>query len=142
MRFDATALVERAERELADAIQSASPRFVKGTTTFLPGDEQIVRDQIARLLELDALARAAHRRFIVALVGEADADGAAETNLPLSRQRAARVFDLLEAQRLERIAVTATGIGTREGGDPLAPEPEKQRHRRVSFRVSRAAQER
>ena len=141
VRFDATALVERAERELSDAIRLASPRFVKGTTTLLPGDEQIVRDQAARLRELDALGRAAHRRFVVTLIGEADADGAPETNLPLSRQRAARVLDLLEAHHFQQIAVTATGIGTREGGDPLAPEPEKQRHRRVSFRVS-GAQER
>ena len=137
-RFDAAPLIEGAERVLTDAIQSTSPLFVKGTTTFTAGGEQVVRDQVARLHELDALARAARRRFIVALVGEADADGAPEANLPLSRQRAAHVLDLLEAQRFQRIALTASGVGTREGVDPLAEEPEKQRHRRVSFRVSRA----
>ena len=140
--FHAATLIEGAERGLAEAIQSTSPLFVKGTTTFTAGGERVVRDQIARLSELDALGRAARRRFNVTLVGEADADGAPEANMPLSRQRAARVLDLLEAQRFQRIALTASGIGTREGADALAPEPEKQRHRRVSFRVSRAAAER
>jgi OOP family OmpA-OmpF porin len=139
-RVDATALVADAERRLVDAIQSAPALFVKGTTTFAAGGDEVVRQQIARLHELDALARAARLRFVVSLVGETDADGAPESNLPLSRQRATRILGLLEAERFQRVAVTATGIGTRQGADLQAPEAEKQRNRRVAFRVSRAGE--
>ena len=55
---------------------------------------------MARLASLDTLGRAARRQFMVELVGEADADGAPESNLPLSQRRAERVLSLLEPQRL------------------------------------------
>jgi hypothetical protein len=43
---------------------------------------------------------------------------------------------MLDPGRFERLAITASGIGSRGGGDPLAPEDSKQRNRRVSFRVA------
>jgi OOP family OmpA-OmpF porin len=139
VRFDATRLVDETVRSLAAAIEAATPLFVKGTTEFAAGGDQVLRDQIARLHSLDALGRIAHQRFIVQLVGEADADGPADANVPLSTQRAARVLGLMQAQSFERVTMAASGIGSREAANPSAGETEKQRNRRVSFRVSRAA---
>ena len=137
-RFDATRPIDTALRTLAASIEAAAPLFVKGTTTFTGGGEQIVRDQINRLHSLDALGRAGNLRFTLELIGQADADGVPEANLPLSEERAARVLGMLQTQRFERVAMSATGIGSR-GADPTATEASKQRNRRVSFRVARAA---
>jgi outer membrane protein OmpA-like peptidoglycan-associated protein len=136
-RFDATRPIDEARRTLAASIEAAAPLFVKGTTTFTGGGEQIVRDQIGRLHSLDALGRAGNLQFTLELIGQADADGVPELNQPLSEQRAARVLGMLQAQRFERVAIRATGIGSR-GADPTATEASKQRNRRVSFRVARA----
>ena len=88
---------------------------------------------MARLASLDTLGRAARRQFTVELVGEADADGAPESNLPLSERRAERVLSLLEPQRLQHVTLTATGIGSRSVAHPAEDEANKQRNRRVSF---------
>jgi len=141
-RFDATGPIDGALATLAAAIEAAVPMFVKGSTAFAAGGEQIVRDQAGRLASLDALGRAAGRRFAVALVGEADADGAADANLPLSENRATRVLSLLQAQRLDRVTLTASGVGSRSAADPVAGEDDKQRNRRVSFHVTPAADRR
>jgi OOP family OmpA-OmpF porin len=137
-RFDASRLVDAALQPLTAAIEAATPMFVKGSTTFAPGGEQVVQDQAGRLASLDRLARAAERRFAVEIVGEADADGAAAANLPLSENRAARVLAMLQSQRFERITFSARGIGSQPTADPSADEANKQRNRRVSFHVTGA----
>ena len=140
-RFDAAPLVDGALRGLTASIEAAMPMFVKGTTTLTPGGEDIVREQADRLASLDALGRVSHRRFAVQLLGEADADGAAALNVPLSQHRAERVLALLQ-RPLDHVMITATGVGTRTGADPSADESNKQRNRRVSFRVTPVTGER
>lgn len=141
-RFDASAPIDAALRTLAGSIETSALLFVKGTTTFTAQGEQALRDQIGRLRSLDALGRLQNARVNVELIGQADADGAPETNLPLSQLRAARVLALLQAQQFQWVTFTTTGIGSRDAADPLAPETEKQRNRRVAFRVTRAADRR
>ncbi len=135
-RFDATALVDAEARTIAAAIEGAAPLFVKGTASLAAGGEQVVRDQMDRLRSLDAVGRIGDRTFAVELVGEADSDGAPETNLPLSQQRAARVLEMLQAQPFTRVRFSARGIGSRAAADALVPDDVKQRNRRVSFRVT------
>jgi outer membrane protein OmpA-like peptidoglycan-associated protein len=136
-RFDAAPVGETAARALFAEIQAAAPLFVKGTATFTSGGEEVLREQIDRLRALDMIGRATDRRFSVELIGQADADGAPEANLPLSEQRAARVLSMLQLQRFEHVAISSVGIGSREA-DPAAPEIDKQRNRRVAFRVTPA----
>jgi OOP family OmpA-OmpF porin len=136
-RFEARPVIDSALAALAASIEAAMPMFVKGNTTFTAGGEAIVTEQIARLASLDALGRAARRQFTVELVGEADADGAPESNVPLSERRAERVRSLLAAQRLEHITLTASGIGSRSAAGTDDDETRKQRNRRVSFYVNR-----
>lgn len=137
-RFDATALVEAEARTVAAAIEGAALLFVKGTASLAAGGEQVVRDQLDRLRSLDAVGRIGDRTFAVELVGEADSDGAPETNLPLSQQRAARVLEMLPVQAFTRVRLSARGIGSRAAADALVPDEVKQRNRRVSFRVTPA----
>jgi outer membrane protein OmpA-like peptidoglycan-associated protein len=136
-RFEARPVIDSALAALAASIEGSVPTFVKGSTAFTAGSEAIVTDQIARLAALDALGRAARRQFTVELVGEADADGAPESNRPLSERRAERVRSLLATSRLEHITLTATGIGSRTAAGTADDETRKQRNRRVSFYVNR-----
>jgi OOP family OmpA-OmpF porin len=136
-RYDASEAVDRTFRTLAASVERATPLFLKGSTAFTSDGEQIVRDQIARLRELDSLGRTANQRFVVELIGEADADGAPEANLPLSHHRANRVLDLLRAETFRQLNFRAVGVGSRGTADATADETAKQRNRRVSFRVSR-----
>lgn len=141
-RFDPSATVDEAVRALSAEIEAASPLFVKGTATFAAGGEEVIRGQLQRLRALEALALAGNLRFVVELVGEADTDGAPQANLPLSRERAARVQSALAAAPLQRVALTATGIGSRGDADPTAGEDVKQRNRRVAFRILREGERR
>ena len=141
-RFEARPVIDSALAVLAASIEGAMPMFVKGSTAFTAGSEAILGDQMTRLASLDALGRAARRQYTVELVGEADADGAAESNLPLSQRRAERVLGLLAPPRLEHVTLTASGIGSRSAATPGEDETNKQRNRRVSFYVNRAADRR
>lgn len=135
-RLDAGALIDSSVDALARSIEAEIPMFIKGSTEFIVGGEQIVHAQLGRLTSLDALGRVAKRHFAVELIGEADADGPPALNLPLSERRAARVLSMLQAQPLEHVTFTAIGIGSREEADPAAGEEKKQRNRRVSFRIT------
>jgi hypothetical protein len=137
-RLDAGALIDSSVDALARSIEAEIPMFIKGSTEFIVGGEQIVHAQLGRLTSLDALGRVAKRHFAVELIGEADADGPPALNLPLSERRAARVLSMLQAQPLEHVTFTAIGIGSREHADPAAGEDTKQRNRRVSFRITSA----
>lgn len=134
-RFDPTGTIEATVRAMTVAIEAGTPLFVKGTTRLTAEGEQVVQDQIARLHSLDTLGRTANRQYVVELIGEADADGAPAANLPLSQQRAERVLGILLPQHYQRLTITAVGIGTRAEAHPQATESEKQRNRRVSFRL-------
>jgi outer membrane protein OmpA-like peptidoglycan-associated protein len=135
-RFHAAQVIDTSVTALARSIEDAIPMFVKRSTELIPGGEQIVRAQIARLMSLDALGRVARRHFTVELIGEADTDGTPELNLPLSERRAARVLSMLQTQPLEHVSFTAIGVGSRVAADPGAGEEKKQRYRRVSFRIT------
>jgi OOP family OmpA-OmpF porin len=134
-RFDATGAIEASLRALAGEIERDAPLFLKGSTEFAAGGEQIVREQAARLQSLDRLAAVGGRRFQLQLVGEADADGPPDANLPLSQARARRVLGMLEPNAFSRVSLAATGVGSRHATDPAAAEDAKQGNRRVSFRV-------
>jgi OOP family OmpA-OmpF porin len=137
-RFDPGRTIDPTLRTLVASIEAAAPLFVKGTSTLAAGGEEVVRDQIARLRSLDVLARLGSRHVTLELVGEADSDGAPDANLPLSESRASRVLQMLQAQRFDRVTMTATGVGSRNALDPSATEDTKQRNRRVTFRVTLA----
>jgi OOP family OmpA-OmpF porin len=74
-----------------------------------------------------------HARLEIA--GHTDSDGIPETNLELSRARAAHVRDLFRGRIPAMLEVQVTGVGS---SDPLVratTEEEKQTNRRVAFRV-------
>ena len=93
-RFDPSRTIDASIRDLIATIDSSPVLFVKGTATFVTEGEWAMNRQVTRLRELDAFARAGDRRFLVELIGQADADGPPEMNLPFEpaprRSRARR----------------------------------------------------
>jgi outer membrane protein OmpA-like peptidoglycan-associated protein len=135
-QFDASRSIDASIRALVDTIDTIPLLFVKGTTTFVTEGEGALDQQLARLRELDGLAKAGDRRFRIDLVGQADSDGPPEMNLPLSRRRADRVLEVVAQQRFDRVTMVASGVGSRDAASPQSAESEKQRNRRVSFHVT------
>jgi outer membrane protein OmpA-like peptidoglycan-associated protein len=135
-RFDASNALDASVRAVVEAIEASPLLFVKGTTRFVPEGEGSLERQIARLRELDALAKVGERRFQLELVGQADSDGPPEMNMPLSRRRADRVLAAISQERFERLAATTAGVGSRDAASADSPETEKQRNRRASFHVT------
>jgi OOP family OmpA-OmpF porin len=137
-RLDASPAVEAGLAAITARLAARTPLFVKGSAQLAPGQDAVLRAVIADLRELDTLAGLSSRRVRVDVVGHADADGAPEANLPLSRTRAERVAAAIAREGLSGLDVVALGVGSREPAIPGPTEPEKQRNRRVVVRVAPA----
>jgi OOP family OmpA-OmpF porin len=135
--FDATGVVDGATGELARLLGSAALLFVTGTPTPVPGQDAAVAALEREIDALAALADSVDARFRLDVVGHTDEDGAEAANLPLSQQRAAFVTNLLRGRAGPRIDIVASGVGSTEPAVPGRTAADKQRNRRVSFRVTR-----
>lgn len=121
------------------AVEAASPLFAKGQSTLAPGQDDVLRQLVARAGELAQVAARAGRRYRVDVIGHTDADGAAQANLPLSRARAAVVRAALQPVAGESLAVNDSGVGSAEPVVRSNREADKQRNRRVTIHVTPAA---
>jgi OOP family OmpA-OmpF porin len=120
---------------LASQLESLTIRFPKGRSEIAPAEARTVRDAANLIDDLsDALADGG-RRARVEILGHADADGTEVANGPLSQARAERVLQLLGTRPLDSVDLTARGLGSTAPLTPGGTEAEKERNRRVSFRV-------
>jgi outer membrane protein OmpA-like peptidoglycan-associated protein len=138
-RFDFDSVVDSEVKRLMQGIEADAVLFTKGTSTLTGAGTEALSRQIQRLRSLERLAGAGGRAFTLDLVGQADADGPPESNVPLSRHRADRVLAALTAERFERIQLGASGIGSDRAAGAESGEDEKQRNRRVAFHVTETA---
>lgn len=134
-RLDAAALVDAEITRLSALVESTTLHFARGTTALLPGQEDRVRDLAAAVGALREAARVAGRRLTLTITGHADSDGSPAANEPLSRARAESVAALTGAASPE-LGVTIAAAGSREPLVAGTGEREKERNRRVSFRVT------
>jgi OOP family OmpA-OmpF porin len=134
-RYNPTRLIDSEIAAFTGRLEAARLRFVKGTTTPVPGSDQVVAACREHLRSLDVLARAAGRRFMLEIRGHADADGPPDSNIPLSARRAERVRAELQTDRLHQIDVATTGVGSAEPVIRGTADSDKQQNRRVSLRV-------
>ena len=86
--------------------------------------------------EAAVLLRARGARASLEIVGHTDADGDERANDPLSRARAGVVGDMIGASRLDAMDVSYTGLGSTSPLTPGTSDADKQRNRRVVFRVT------
>jgi OOP family OmpA-OmpF porin len=136
VRLDAAAAIEESLRATGSRLAGVSLRFGNGTTTVLPESEAAVREVSGLLSELAALARLDGRPLRVTVVGHTDDAGGEASNLPLSRARAEAAIARLATAGLAGIEFVAQGVGSTEPASPGLDEADRQRNRRVSFRVS------
>jgi outer membrane protein OmpA-like peptidoglycan-associated protein len=133
-RFDAAGAIDARLRTVAARLQQATVLFVRGTTRLVPNQDAQLRAIADDVRELAAAAVLSGTRVQVDVTGHTDSDGGAESNVPLSRQRAQAVVSLLP-QQTGGLDLTTSGVGS---DAPIAPgqaEADKERNRCVTFRV-------
>ena len=135
-RFDPSPAVQARVQSLTRALEQATLLFDRGSSQLRSGQEPQLREIAAIINELGSLAPAANRTFRIDVVGHTDSDGSLQSNLPLSTTRATRAIAALGLQRSEFLVVSPTGVGSDDPVVPGVSETEKQRNRRVAFRVT------
>jgi outer membrane protein OmpA-like peptidoglycan-associated protein len=127
-------------RGLQAAIENESLRFVAKSAELLPGQEAALRALVRGVGEMDEAAQAAGQDVLIRAVGHTDSTGTKDTNLTLSRERAARALAALAAhgltpQQLKRTRLAAEGVADLSPARAEATERDREANRRVSFRV-------
>lgn len=135
-RLDASAAIDALARAQITEMESRTPLFVKGQAALARGQDVVLQQIVDSANRLRAAAVQAGRRFRIDVVGHADADGAVEANLPLSRARAAFVASTLTAAVGDRFDVISTGVGSDNPFGSSPDESDKQKNRCVTVRVT------
>jgi outer membrane protein OmpA-like peptidoglycan-associated protein len=124
------------DRRVREKLESIAVLFNRGQSRLAPGQEAAVREAEIAIRELNELMRARGARALVELSGHTDADGTELSNEPLSQARARAVGDMIGASRLDSVDVSLKGMGSASPVTAGTSETDKQRNRRVSFRVT------
>ena len=114
--------------------QEELPLTLKDGILFKTGKSELPPEMKEELIHLARLL-GEHKKNRIQVDGYADSVGTSESNIVLSRKRAAAVQDLMIQNGLRQDQVTATGFGT---SHPVAPNtsPEgRARNRRVELHV-------
>ncbi len=134
--LDASGPIEAAVRSAISEMESLSPLFVKGETALARGQDEVLRQMVARASALERTAATLGQTFHVEIIGHTDADGPVEANLPLSRARAEVIHHALGAVATDRLVIVEAGVGSDDPAVESASEVDKQRNRRVTVRVT------
>ncbi len=133
--LDLTGIQNAELRGTSRRIEAAMVQFVKGTADLVPGQDQAMSAMIGELQQLESDARQARVRLKVVVTGHTDADGSAESNLTLSRERAAAVVAALPRAQWGSLEFESRGVGSAEPISTGTTEADKQRNRRVAVRI-------
>ena len=136
LKFEATAAADAAVRAAIAQIERLSPLFVKSRATLSGGQDEVVRELVARAAEMERAAVVVGQKFRVELIGHTDADGLPDANIPLSRARAALVRSALLPVAGDRLEIVDAGVGSDDPAVRSDLEADKQRNRRVTVRVT------
>ena len=120
---------------LKERIEQRSVLFVRGTSSFAPGQEEELRALAGLLNELDYILHARGRRAQVEVRGQTDSDGSDALNAPLSESRAAALVSALWPVRFVALDFSTRGLGSAQPTIAAATEEDKQRNRRASVHV-------
>lgn len=136
-RFDAAQALDGELRAAIGAIENQSVLFAKGAARPVAGQDDAIGRLVIHVRQLGALAEAAGLRFRLDIVGHTDADGAQESNVPLSRSRAELVRATLAPAGGSAIELAVDGVGSAQPVVESSVEADKQRNRRVAIRVTK-----
>ena len=142
--FDPSAAGDTRIQSLTRALEQATLLFDRGSSRLRPGQGTQIREIAALINELGQLANergllsaAVNRPLRIDVVGHTDSDGSLESNLPLSVTRATQAIAALGLESSATVTLSPSGVGS---DDPIVAgvsEDDKQRNRRVAFRVAR-----
>jgi OOP family OmpA-OmpF porin len=134
--FDASAAVDARVQSLTRSLEQSTLVFDRGSSRLRAGQASQLGDIAALINELGLLAASTNRTFRIDVIGHTDADGSLDSNLPLSVTRATQAIAALGLQPSASLTISPSGVGS---DDPIVAgvsEDDKQRNRRVAFRVS------
>ena len=137
--FDAVSALDGTTRAVITRLEGRRVLFAKGAPVMAAGQEDAMRAVQLDVGELDALADATDQRFRLEVAGHTDADGPAESNLPLSRARAEVVRAAIGGDASNRLEIVVEGLGSQMPAVLSQNEDDKQQNRRVTIRVIRPA---
>ncbi|MDJ0722745.1 MAG: OmpA family protein [Desulfobacterales bacterium] len=122
-------------KTLGRQIEDIFIQFARGTTTL--GRDQYPRvERVAELLrKVQALAVRLDRDVRILIVGHTDATGEEDYNRELSYQRAEKVWRILLRMGVGPRHLAVRGMGAAEPLHEESTEENRERNRRVSFRV-------
>jgi OOP family OmpA-OmpF porin len=133
-QFDHSAVIAADVQALKQELEATAFHFPRGSARVRDGER--APRVVAVLQQLNDIARALDQRPHIEVVGHTDSDGPPSSNLPLSFERAEAVMALLRAGELTALTLAAGGVGSAEPVADGDTEADKQRNRRVSFRVT------
>jgi outer membrane protein OmpA-like peptidoglycan-associated protein len=134
--FDASAAVDARIQSLTRSLEQSTLVFDRGSSRLRAGQVSWLGDIAALINELGLLAASTNRTLRIDVIGHTDADGSLDSNLPLSVTRATQAIVALGLQPSASLTISPSGVGS---DDPIVAgvsEDDKQRNRRVAFRVS------
>ena len=135
-RFDPAGVMDARIRSLTGTLGDTTLLFERGRSRLLPEQDQAIQRIGAAARELGSLASLSGRSIRIDIIGHTDADGDSGLNVPLSRERAARALLVLGLQDTASLSFATLGVGSGEPQVEGRNDADKQRNRRVSFRVS------
>jgi outer membrane protein OmpA-like peptidoglycan-associated protein len=134
-RYDSGPLLDSSISALAGELSRDMVLFVRGSTAFEPGGDQVLAAQLDRIRTLDELARLSDRKYEIKVLGHADNDGTPEINERLSVSRAEIVRAAIQGIRPQRLTVSAQGLGSRDPLTRSTTEADKRANRRASIQI-------
>jgi outer membrane protein OmpA-like peptidoglycan-associated protein len=109
--------------------------FALDSDSLLPNQVEILREVAKRIRALHDLGQRLGTRFHIEIVGHTDQTGSETKNRDLSQKRADYILAALNAEGIGTIEAKAYGIGAKEPLCQAMTEADKEKNRRVSFKM-------
>lgn len=122
-------------KSLRRQIEGISIRFARGTTTFGRDQFSGVERAAELLRKIQDLAVRLDRDLRILILGHTDTTGEENYNRELSRQRAEKVWRALMRMGVSPRTMAVRGMGASEPLQEESTEEDRERNRRVSFKV-------
>jgi OOP family OmpA-OmpF porin len=123
------------DARLKSALEQISLLFIKGQARLVPGQARTIQRIHDLLQGLNDWARAGGKRVRIVISGHTDSDGPETLNLPLSQARADTMLSVVGTELFGALDFSTIGAGVTPTATSGETEAQKERNRRVSFRV-------
>jgi OOP family OmpA-OmpF porin len=109
--------------------------FVEGTTEFVPGEIDKLRNIVLAIKKLSSVAKSLEKDVRFEIIGHTNITGTEQRNMLLSQARASKIITYLNSQGINTSHFTTVGVGSSQPLQAGITEQIQQVNRRVSFKV-------